>query len=173
MTFEEFYETNKTLVYRLCRARTSRDLAEESTARAFVEIWKRWDKVSVMESPVAYTVTVARNIAYKEYLKSKARMILGLDIVEDLGDEMDTPEQEFIKNESLGELWKAMAKLSPREREIIVLKDLEENSFQECADMLGLSLTAAKSLRHRAREKLTKFLTGEGLKGVLSDDDDE
>lgn len=170
MTFEEFYEKNKTLVYRLCRARTSRDLAEESTARAFVEIWRRWDKVSQMESPVAYTVTVARNIAYKEYLKSKARMVLGLDIVEDLGDSSDTPEHDFIKKESLDEFWEGMSHLSSREREIIVLKDLEERSFQECADLLGLSLTAAKSLRHRARLKLLKVLTDNDLLGDFSDE---
>ena len=171
MTFEEFYETNKTLVYRLCRARTSRDLAEESTARAFIEIWRRWEKVSQMESPVAYTVTVARNIAYKEYLKSKARMVLGLDIVEDLGDESDTPEYDYMKKESLNEFWEAMAHLSSREREIIVIKDLEERSFQECADLLGLSLTATKSLRHRARVKLSKILTNADSLEVLSDDE--
>lgn len=158
MTFEEFYEMNKTLVYRLCRAKTSRDLAEESTARAFVEIWKRWDKISQMESPVAYAVTVARNIAYKEYLKSKARMIFGLETIEDFADSNPSPEDSSINQETLEQLWSGLKKLSQREQEIIILKDLEERSFQECADILNLSLTATKSLRHRAREKLTKIL---------------
>ena len=161
MTFEEFYETNKTLVYRLCRAKTSRDLAEESTARAFVEIWKRWDKVSEMESPVAYTVTIARNIAYKEFMKSRTRMFFGLDTIEDIADTVNTPEAESIQSEALEQLWDGLSQLSSREQEIIILKDLEERSFQECADILKLSVSAAKSLRHRAREKLALILKEE------------
>ncbi len=158
MTFEEFYEKNKTLVYRLCRAKTSRDLAEESTARAFVEVWKRWDKISIMESPVAYTVTIARNIAYKEFLKSRARMLFGLDTIEDFADHSFNPEDSTLHQEGVDLLWDGIKKLSNREQEIIILKDLEERSFQECADILNLSLTATKSLRHRAREKLAKIL---------------
>lgn len=158
MTFEEFYEQNKTLVYRLCRAKTSRDLAEESTARAFVEVWKRWEKISQMDSPIAYTVTIARNIAYKEYMKSKARMLFGLDIIEDLPDHNYTPENAMIHSEELSLFWEGLKKLSSREQEILILKDLEERSFQECADILNLSLSAAKSLRHRSREKLAIVL---------------
>lgn len=158
MIFEEFYEQNKTLVYRLCRAKTNRDLAEESTARAFVEIWKRWDKVSQMESPVAYTVTIARNIAYKEFIKSKARMLFGLDTIEDYADHKGSPESSFIQSETLEQLWAGIHQLSAREQEIIILKDLEERSFQECSDILNLSLSATKSLRHRAREKLATLL---------------
>ncbi len=161
MTFEEFYEKNKTLVYRLCRAKTSKDLAEESTARAFVEVWKRWDYISQLESPVAYTVTIARNIAYKEYLKSRARMLFGLDTIEDFADSSYTPEEQTLQQETLDTLWDGLRQLSSREQEIIVLKDLEERSFQECADILNLSLEATKSLRHRAREKLAKILEAE------------
>lgn len=154
MTFEEFYQKNKTLVYRLCRARTSKDLAEESTARAFVEVWRRWDKISHMDSPIAYTVTIARNIAYKEYLKSKTRKLFGLDIIEDLADPNLTPENSAIHSEELSLFWTGLKKLSAREQEILILKDLEERTFQECADILKLSLSATKSLRHRAKEKL-------------------
>ncbi len=162
MTFEEFYEKNKTLVYRLCRAKTGRDLAEESTARAFVEVWKRWDKISMMESPVSYTVTIARNIAYKEYLKSKARMVFGLETIEDFSDDSFTPEDSTMNQESIDELWDAIRQLSTREQEIIILKDLENRSFQECGEILNLSVEAAKSLRFRAKEKLAKILSSGG-----------
>lgn len=161
MTFNEFYTQNKTLVYRLCRARTNKDLAEESTARAFVEVWKRWDKVSAMHSPIAYTVTIARNIAYKEYLKSKARIFLGLDTVEDIPDTQLSPEAYTVHTETLEELWDGINQLSDREKEIIILKDLEGRSFQECSEILKLSLTATKSLRHRTRKKLMKILSNQ------------
>lgn len=158
MNFEEFYEQNKRFVYRLCRVKTNRELAEESTSLAFVEIWKRWDKVSQMESPVAYTVKIARNIAYKEFLKSKARVILGLEMIEDMADSVQNPEERVIDIENTEIFWKVLSKISQREQEIIILKDLEGRSFQECADILNISLSAAKSLRHRSREKILSLL---------------
>ncbi len=57
------------------------------------------------------------------------------------------------------ELWSGIRQLSTREQEIIILKDLENRSFQECAEILNMSVEAAKSLRFRAREKLTKILS--------------
>lgn len=158
MTFEEFYQNNKTLVYRLCRAKANRELAEDSTARAFVEIWKRWEKVSQMTSPVAYTVTIAQNIIYKEYIKSKARIFFRLDTIEDLADNFDSPEEQTFKNEKTQLFWDSLRRLSDREQEILILKDLENRSLQECSDILSLSIPAIKSLRYRAKEKLASIL---------------
>ncbi|MGL4367530.1 MAG: RNA polymerase sigma factor [Brevinemataceae bacterium] len=158
MTFEEFYEHNKTLVYRMCRAKTSKDLAEESTAKAFVEVWKRWETVSQMDYPTAYTITIARNIAYKEFLKSKAKKFFGLETIEEYSDMEQTPEKSIIHMETKDHIWENIRKLSNREQEILILKDIEERSFQECADILNLSLNAAKSLRHRAKNRLAKLL---------------
>ncbi|MGL4394655.1 MAG: RNA polymerase sigma factor [Brevinema sp.] len=157
MDFEQFYSEHKALVYRICLAKTHKELAEESTARAFVEVWKRWDYVSNMEAPVAYVITIAKNIVKKEYLKSKARQIFRLDTIEDLATH-HSPQQDALKNETLEEFWSALAQLSDREQEIIILKDIEERSLEECTEILNLSLSAVKSLRHRAKEKLSRIL---------------
>ncbi len=45
----------------------------------------------------------------------------------------------------------ALDRLTPGEREVIVLRDLEGFSGEETAELLGLSLPAMKTRLHRAR----------------------
>jgi len=54
----------------------------------------------------------------------------------------------------------ALADLSPEDREVLVLRDLEERSAQETASVLGLTLQATKSRLHRARLRLAATLRG-------------
>lgn len=53
-----------------------------------------------------------------------------------------------------------LARLSAEEREVLVLRDLEERSGEETAATLGLTLQAMKSRLHRARLRLVAELRG-------------
>jgi RNA polymerase sigma-70 factor (ECF subfamily) len=55
-------------------------------------------------------------------------------------------------------LEKALERLSPEEREILVLRELEGFSGEETASLLELSLPAMKSRLHRARLRLAAVL---------------
>jgi len=55
----------------------------------------------------------------------------------------------------------AIARLSADDREILVLRDLEERSGDETAATLGLTLQAMKSRLHRARLRLAAELRGD------------
>ena len=55
-------------------------------------------------------------------------------------------------------LEKALARLAPDEREILVLRELEGLSGEETAAVLELSLPAMKSRLHRARLRLATVL---------------
>lgn len=54
----------------------------------------------------------------------------------------------------------ALARLSSEDREVLVLRDLEECSGEATAASLGLSLQAMKSRLHRARLRLAAELRG-------------
>ena len=57
-------------------------------------------------------------------------------------------------------LEKALARLSPEEREVLVLRELEGLSGKETAELMELSLNAMKSRLHRARLRLASVLVG-------------
>ena len=57
-------------------------------------------------------------------------------------------------------LEKALVELSPDLRSVVVLRELEGLSYQEIADLLGITKSAAAVRLHRARRRLRDILRG-------------
>jgi len=73
-------------------------------------------------------------------------------------DETHVPEKEALNNELKRTIDDALAKLSPKLREIIVLKEQEGLSYEEIGAMLHCSRGTVKSRLFRARDKLQDLL---------------
>ena len=78
------------------------------------------------------------------------------------------PEEEHARSEVRSQLMECLDSLSPREKEVFLLRDIEEMSIQETAAALGMSplsvrvrlSLARKKIRERAREKFPHLLEG-------------
>jgi RNA polymerase sigma-70 factor (ECF subfamily) len=69
-----------------------------------------------------------------------------------------TPEQALQSKEEEVAIQQALGKLSREHRSIIVLRDIEGFSYNEIADVLGVSIGTVKSRLARARGDLKKSL---------------
>ncbi|MFM1655383.1 RNA polymerase sigma factor [Brevibacillus sp. B_LB10_24] len=67
-------------------------------------------------------------------------------------------EEEFLLNDLTHEVHQAVAKLPDHYRVVIVLRYLQELSYQEIADTLELPLNTVKSYLFRARQQLQELL---------------
>jgi RNA polymerase sigma-70 factor (ECF subfamily) len=56
---------------------------------------------------------------------------------------------------------KALTTLTPEQRAVVVLADVEEYSYQDIADTIGCSIGTVRSRLHRARAQLRKSLVRE------------
>ena len=65
-----------------------------------------------------------------------------------------SPERLYESKEADRALWRSLAKISPKLRVAIVLKEVEGLSYEEIAKVLDISLGTVKSLISRAREEL-------------------
>ena len=65
------------------------------------------------------------------------------------------------RNSSADRLLRALAQLSPDQRQVIVLADVEEYSYQEIADIMGCSIGTVRSRLHRARALLRRLVIRE------------
>ena len=77
------------------------------------------------------------------------------------------PENELLSAESREYLDSAIEQLTPALRVVFILRDIEDLSTKETADVLGLTETAVKTRLSRARLSLRQFLSkhyGEHLK---------
>lgn len=69
-----------------------------------------------------------------------------------------SPEVLYQSKEINRALQKSLRKLSPKLRAVIVLKELEELSYEEIAETLDISIGTVKSRIARAREELKKLM---------------
>jgi RNA polymerase sigma-70 factor (ECF subfamily) len=73
-----------------------------------------------------------------------------------------SPSERLLRDELRGRVQAALAQLPPRDREVLVLRHLEQLSTQETAAVLGISPGAVKTRHLRAVERL-RGLLGEDL----------
>jgi RNA polymerase sigma-70 factor, ECF subfamily len=68
------------------------------------------------------------------------------------------PEDRLLSRETLGLVGKAIDSLSPNQREVIVLRDVEGWTSPEVCNVLGITETNQRVLLHRARSKVRQAL---------------
>jgi len=70
------------------------------------------------------------------------------------------PEEVVLQNDSNTLVRKAMEKLPPNYREVLILRELEGMSYKEIADITGMPAGTVMSSLSRARSQLRQILTG-------------
>jgi RNA polymerase sigma-70 factor (ECF subfamily) len=74
-----------------------------------------------------------------------------------------SPSSHLLREELRQRVQAALAGLGGQDREVLVLRHLEQLSMQETAEVLGISLSAAQSRYRRALERLHERLGGKSL----------
>ena len=80
----------------------------------------------------------------------------------DAPDPSPAPQDIVERRELRQELQDALQKLSPERREVLILREIHQLSYEEIADALSLDIGTVKSRIHRAREALRKILLERG-----------
>jgi RNA polymerase sigma-70 factor (ECF subfamily) len=148
----------------------SRADAEDVTQQAFVDAFNALDGFHGDGRAHAFSTWLLRIAVNrsKDVLKSKKRT------EEPLEDEVPGAEAAFAydpsnpeANASSGErrhyLETALLQVAPKYREVLILKDVEELSYEEIRDILQLPLTTLKIRVVRARAMLRDIIEREGV----------
>ena len=69
------------------------------------------------------------------------------------------PEEVVLQNDSGNLVRKALERLAPKYREVLVLRELEGMSYKEIADITGMPVGTVMSSLSRARHRLRQVLT--------------
>jgi RNA polymerase sigma-70 factor (ECF subfamily) len=145
--------------------------AEDALQEVFASLWKKLANPDYgdlkIDHPSAYLFTSARHaLSRRTRLKAgQPRHTEDLDDLERLGldagwgDHADS-EDLAARLESVHRLHEALGRLSPNDREVLVLRELEGFSSAEVASILQLELPAVKSRLLRARLRLAAQLKG-------------
>ena len=107
-----------------------------------------------------WLLTIVRNTCYS-YLQKNRSHELSLPIEDELFDVQSqdpSPEARLIQIDSSEILMKALEQLPVETREIIVLREIEEMSYKEIAEIAGLPIGTVMSRLARGRKRLQELL---------------
>ena len=70
----------------------------------------------------------------------------------------DTPEKSVLRLEQREILQKALAELKDDYRQVLVLREMQDLSYDELAEVIGCSVGRVKSKLHEARKALRELV---------------
>ena len=108
-----------------------------------------------------WVLLLARNRCIDRLRRIKARPPSQGVAIEDeppIPDETPGPDESWVTESKKRLVHKAIGKLSEKNREIILLKEIQGMELAEIAEMLGLPLGTVKSRSNRARLELARHV---------------
>lgn len=133
-------------------AHEAQDIAQDT----FVKVWESAPAYRPQGSPMAWLLTVARNLA-RTRLRQGGRQV-GLD--EEAWNAIPAAAPD-VSPEDRQLLQEALARLSPEERQIVLLHAAAGLKHRETAQLLELPLSTVLSKYHRGLKKLHSLMKGE------------
>jgi RNA polymerase sigma-70 factor, ECF subfamily len=157
--FAELTRRHKSRVFGVA-SRFARDASEleDICQDVFVQVYFKLRQFR-RDSPFEHWVLRITTYKCYDYLRKRRRDKSGVsvDALLESGYEPSAPE-EPPAHPDLERLHAALAQLSPKERLVITLLELEERSVLEIADLTGWSVANVKVRAFRARGALRKLL---------------
>lgn len=153
--FEALFRLYSPRVYTVAlRVLGDRFDAEEATQDTFVQVWKSLEGFRG-ESRFA---TWVHRICVNRCLRILRRRPAPPDLLPELVDVRPGPGEVTLLRDDLAAVEAALSGLPVEQRSALVLREFEGLSYGEVAEVLGISLTAARSRIHRARLELVRRL---------------
>jgi RNA polymerase sigma-70 factor (ECF subfamily) len=155
------------LIYRLVR---DRERAEDLSQDTFIKVLNHIDRYSPEFKFSSWLFKIANNVAI-DHLRRRQLDTISMegsphattaDIAEatsfELATQTETPLQELEARELGSEIERAISQLRPEYRACILLRHVEDKSYEEIAATLDLPLGTVKTYIHRARHELRRLL---------------
>jgi len=161
--FEKFVEHFRSKVFHyswvMCG---SPEDAEEVAQETLLKVFESFDQLREPERVRAWVFRIARNVCLMQRRRSVFAPLRELSL-DDLptGEVPDfgrLPESDLLNAELRAVIDRVIMELPPSYRSVVLLRDLEELSTEETAQILDLSLDVCKTRLHRGRAAMSQKL---------------
>jgi RNA polymerase sigma-70 factor (ECF subfamily) len=140
--------------------------AEDIAQQVFLRIWRNAKRYRPEAKFTTYLFTITRNLVFNETRRRSRKKEVSSDereensnqLIEDSPDRQ--PDSELLQSELQAAVDAAIASLPEAQRTAVVLRRYEQLPYEDIASVLGLSVSAVKSLLFRARTTLRESLEG-------------
>jgi len=154
------YQEYSQAIYRYIAYRVPVDEAEDLTAEVFVSMVEALPRYRISEVPFEawlYRIASARVADYhRRFTRHPTTELL------ETTPESDTmPEEQILLDQEASELRAALGKLSQEQQDVLLLRFVNHKSHEEVSRMLNKSVSAVKTIQHRALTQLATLLGSE------------
>jgi RNA polymerase sigma-70 factor, ECF subfamily len=157
---EALYLEFSQAIYRYIAYRVPEGEAEDLTAEVFVSMVKALSGYKISEAPFEawlYRIARARVADYHRHFTRHPTT----ELVESMPEFGDMPEEVVLMDQEVGELRAAIMKLNQEQQDVLLLRFVNNKSHEEVAHMLNKSVSAVKTIQHRALNQLAMLLGSE------------
>ncbi|MBA3300999.1 MAG: sigma-70 family RNA polymerase sigma factor, partial [Thermoleophilaceae bacterium] len=179
--FATLYDAYENKIFNFCaRLTASQEDAADATQDTFVKMLERLPEMKERDLNFgAYLFTVARHSCYR--LIEKRKRAEPTEEISDLaatgggfgggsapdpGDPDEDPERRLLLADQQEEIRAANERLPERQREVLVMRELEEMSYDEIAAVMDMNSNSVAQLISRARLKLRDEVRGTALASI-------
>lgn len=130
----------------------------------FVKVYRYKDNYSSVAKFSTWIYTIAGNLARSEYKRKRRKSFFSInrygedEKTYDIPDESYRPDVTADSNLKKEIIQKALLKVSESYREAVILRDIQELSYEEIAQIIGIEVGTVKSRINRGRAELQKLL---------------
>lgn len=163
-------------VFRFVGNRTD---AEDIVQETFLRVYKNKHYYKEIAKFSTWVYTIAGNLAKTELRRRKRHKIFSVSNFVNEEKDYDIPDTEISPDRKVDEtikedyIQKAIEKLPPKFREVIILRDIQGFAYEEISQILNIPLGTVKSRVNRGRLKLQedlKFLFENEPKGTVKNE---
>lgn len=174
--FAQLYDLYERPVYNYClRLLGSEHDAQDATQEAFLRVMRRLPRLGERELEFGpYLYTVARNASYDMIGRRKRATPVEefrVGVGQPLGDGPaldEDPVRSALLAAEQDAIRAANARLPERQREALALRELEDMSYEQIADLLAMNSNSVAQLISRARIRLRAELRGEAAGAIAA-----
>lgn len=162
--FEELAATTRNKIHRFAyQLAGNREDADDLTQEAFVRAYRAFDSFNGERSFENWVLRIVQNL-FLDLVRSRKRRIraMSYDALDDqsawydVPDKAMTPDQVVVSRVHDPLVAKAVERLEPIHREILFCAHIEDLSYAEIAEKLGLGIPTVRTRVHRAHKAMRR-----------------
>ncbi len=163
--FEEFYAQYSGMVFNLTLRQCGQvETAQELTQEVFLRIFRSLGRFRGRSSLKTWTYRVCLNHCRSKLGRKRLdtrSLTTEEGTVRDLPDPAPGPAEDLMAVDAAARVERALPRLDDAYREAVILRDLEELSYKEIAEVLGIPIGTVRSRIARGRLQLRGALEAE------------
>ena len=158
--FQDIFREYYPLVYRVALRSTSNPAeAEDIAQEVFARLFRHWPKLRIRISLSAWLTRTAINLAFNNH-RGRRRLFSLRERLKGLAPESaPSPEERLLAGEERRTAQSALAKLRPRDRDILVARYSGLN-YREVAEVVGVKAGSVGTLLTRAEGRFQREYEG-------------